>query len=961
MKNYELIKEKYLEEVASNVQLLKHPKSGARILLMSNQDDNKVFSIGFRTPPTDDTGVPHILEHSTLCGSKKFPVKDPFIELLKGSLNTFLNAMTYPDKTVYPVASCNEKDFANLMEVYMDAVLYPNVYIHEEIFKQEGWHYELDSVDGELTYNGVVYNEMKGAFSSPEQVVMRASNHALFPDTTYGVESGGDPDFIPNLTYEDFKNFHKKFYSPSNSYIILYGNMNMEERLEWLDKEYLSKFNVIDVDSEIKYQKPFDQPHEEEIFYPVGKDDSLENKTYYSYNVATGSYKDTTQNLALQILTYALLDAPGAPLKQAILNAEIGRDVLSSFDDALLQPIFSIIVKDASSGKLEELKKVINDTLKELVEKGLDQKSLLAAINYYEFKYREADFGGIPKGLVYALNSMSSWLYDENDPFSSLEFYKGFAEIKEKVGHHYFEELIKTCLLDNPHIAYVTVSPSNTLGAEKEKALKEKLQAYKDKLSKEELVKIVEDTKALKVYQETPSTKEELATIPLLTKEDIDEYTPVINNVEEEVSGIKVIKHDIDTRGIGYVEFAFNTKNVPTNLVPYIGLLKNVLGKVDTKNYSFEELSKEININTGGIVPTTTCLSVGDNDVIPLFTLDTKALDNKVPFVFDMVSEIISTSKLDMKKRLMEIISESKSQMQMRLMGAGHTASVNRALSYIRFANYYNELISGIAQYSFIENLAYHFEEKYEEVVKNLQELIKYIFRKENLMISYTGKNFNYYQEVETLINHLYTDEITKEEIKFTPQLLNEGFKTPAQVQYVARVGNYKEIGKYTGAFQVFAMALRYDYLWMKVRVLGGAYGCMSSFSRNGDILFVSYRDPNLEKTMEVYENIPNYIDSFNPSNEELTKYIIGAIGELDTPYPPKTLGNKSFNLYLQGITNDDLRKEREQVVNATLDDIKALKPLVEKVLADYSLCTIGNENKIDNCSLFNEKKNLFN
>ena len=409
MKKYELIKEKYIEEVASNVKLLKHIKSGARILLFENKDENKVFSVGFRTPPTDDTGVPHILEHSTLCGSKKFPVKDPFIELLKGSLNTFLNAMTYPDKTVYPVASCNDKDFANLMEVYMDAVFYPNVYLHEEIFKQEGWHYELENVDADIIYNGVVYNEMKGAFSSPEQVVMRESRHALFPDTTYGVESGGDPEFIPNLTYEAFKNFHHRFYSPANSYIIMYGNMNMEEKLNWLDEEYLSKFDVIKVDSHIDYQKPFTTPIHEEIFYPVGKDESLENKTYYSYNAVIGTYEDAKLNLAFQILNYALLEAPGAPLKQAIIDAGIGSDILSDFDSGLLQPVLSIIVKDAQSGKEQVLDEVINKTLKELVTKGIDKKSIQAAINYYEFKYREADFGGAPKGLVDGLNAMETW------------------------------------------------------------------------------------------------------------------------------------------------------------------------------------------------------------------------------------------------------------------------------------------------------------------------------------------------------------------------------------------------------------------------------------------------------------------------------------------------------------------------------------------------------------------------
>lgn len=960
MENYKLIKEKYIDEVKSQVKLLKHIKSGARILLFENNDDNKVFSVGFKTPPTDDTGVPHILEHSTLCGSKKFPVKDPFIELLKSSLNTFLNAMTYPDKTVYPVASCNEKDFANLMEVYMDAVFYPNVYIHEEIFKQEGWHYELENKDAPIIYNGVVYNEMKGAFSSPEQVVMRESRHALFPDTTYGVESGGDPEFIPNLTYEAFKEFHHRFYSPSNSYIILYGNMNMSEKLEWLDKEYLSKFDVIKVDSDIAYQKPFKAPIYEERFYPVGKDESLENKTYYSYNAVIGTYADATLNLAYQILTYALLDAPGAALKQAIIDKGIGADVLSEFDSGLLQPVLSIIVKDAKSNKINELEEVINQTLTTLVKNGIDKKALEAAINYFEFKYREADFGGAPKGLVYGLNAMETWLYDDCDPFTKLEYNAQFQTLKEALNSNYYEELIEKYLLKNNHIAYVTVSPSNTLGQEKEKALQDKLAAYKASLSEKEIEQLVEDTKALKEYQQTPSTPEELSTIPLLTRDDIDDKVEALSNEELTIDGIKVIKHHIETNGISYLNLCFNTKNVPTKLIPYVGLLQKVLTFVDTKKHNYQSLIQDININTGGITPVIRCMSVGDNDVLPLFIFETKALYEKVPYVFEVLKEIITSSNLNDQRRLFEIIGENKSQRQMMLMGRGHVTALTRAMSYIRSASAYNELVDGITQYQFVEDLAINFETKIEEVIKNLQETIKHVFRKENLIISYTGTDDTYQNYVQDFINSLYSEPVTKEEYVFIPQLLNEGFKTPSMVQYVARCGNFKEVGNYTGAFQVFGMALRYDYLWMQVRVLGGAYGCMNNFSRNGNVYFVSYRDPNLDKTMDVYMNVLNYIDNFNPTPEEVTKYIIGAIGVLDTPLSPKDKGERSFTAYLQGVTYDDLKKERHEVLNVTLEDIKALKPLIEKALNDNAICVIGNENKVDESKLFKNTLNLF-
>ena len=962
MNKYQLIKESYIEEVNSNVKLLKHIKSGARVLLLENDDNNKVFTIGFRTPPTNDTGVPHILEHSTLCGSKKFPVKDPFIELLKSSLNTFLNAMTFPDKTIYPVASCNEKDFKNLMEVYMDAVFYPNVYIHEEIFKQEGWHYELEDIDSDIIYNGVVYNEMKGAFSSAEQVIDRMTRHYMFPDTPYGVESGGDPDYIPELTYEEFKNFHKTFYSPANSYIILYGNMDMEERLEWMDKEYLSNFDVIETNSKIEYQQTFAEPASKEIFYPVGKDDDLTNKTYYSYGVVMGKYNDDKLAFAMNILQYTLLGCPGAPLKQAILDAGLGKDVLSSYDSGLLQPTLMITVKDAPANKLPEFKQVIHNTLKELVETGLDKKALKAAINYFEFKYRESDFGRAPKGLVFTINALETWLYDEDNPTSRLETNKIFKELNEKVDTNYFEELINIYILNNNHAVYVTATPSNTLAEEKEAALKAKLKTYKDTLTKEQLEQLVKDTKALKEYQATPSSEEDLKTIPLLTINDIDDYVEPLYNIEEELDGVKIIKHDLFTNGIGYLRLCFNIKNIPNHLVPYVGLLSKVLGKVDTAKHTYQDLTVEINANTGGIGTPITILSLKDNDFIPLFTFTASSLFDKSSFVIETIKEIIKETDFSNEKRLYEIIAETKSQLQMFLMGAGHAAAYTRAGSYVRSYLKYQDETDGIGQYWFIEELEKDFQNRKVEVIETLKTLMTYIFRKENLIISYTGNNDIYKEYLPNLINDLYTNEIHLEGFKFEPNILNEGFKTPSQVQYVARFGNFENVGEYTGAFLVFGMALRYDYLWTQVRVLGGAYGCMTQTNRQKDIYYVSYRDPNLERTNEVYENVLNYIDSFNPTEEELTKYVIGAIGTLDEPLSPRAKGDTSFNCYMKGLTYEDFVKERHEVMNVTLEDIKALKPLIKACLDQGIICTIGNESKVETAKqLFKVVKNLFN
>ena len=962
MNKYKLIKESYIEEVQSNVKLLKHIKSGARILLLENEDNNKVFTVGFRTPPTNDTGVPHILEHSTLCGSKKFPVKDPFIELLKSSLNTFLNAMTFPDKTIYPVASCNEKDFKNLMEVYMDAVFYPNVYIHEEIFKQEGWHYELENIDSDIIYNGVVYNEMKGAFSSAEQVIDRMTRHFMYPDTPYGVESGGDPDFIPELTYEEFKNFHKRFYSPANSYIILYGNMDMEERLEWMDKEYLSDFNVIETDSNIDYQEKFDKPIEKDIYYPVGKEELLDNKTYYSCGVVIGDYKDDELSLAMTILQYTLLSAPGAPLKQALLDAGIGKDIMSSYDSGLLQPSLMIVSKDAPANKLESFKQVINNTLKQIIKNGLDKKALKAAINYFEFKYRESDFGRAPKGLVFTINALETWLYDEENPTSRLETNKIFKTLNEKVDTDYFEKLIDIYILNNNHKVYVTANPSNTIAEEKELALKAKLKAYKDTLSNEQLEQLVKDTISLKQYQQEPSSEEDLKKIPLLTKSDIDDYIEPVNNIEEEINNVKIVKHNLFTNGIGYLRLYFNTINVPKKLIPYICLLTKVLGKMNTKQHTYQDLTTEINANTGGINTSMTVVSLQNNKCLPLFTFAASSLFEKSDFVLDVLKEIIKETVFTDEKRLYEIIAETKSQMQMQLMGAGHAAAYVRSGSYVRSYLKYQDEVDGISQYWFIEELEKDFNNKKEEIISNLKQLLIYIFRKENLIISYTGDNDSYKTYISSLINELYNEEINKEPFEFVKEIKNEGFKTPSQVQYVARFGNFEEVGDYTGAFQVFGMALRYDYLWTQVRVLGGAYGCMSQTSRQKDIYFVSYRDPNLERTNDVFEKVVDYIENFNPTEDELTKYIIGAIGTLDEPLTPRAKGDTDFIYYLKGITYEDLKKERDEVLNVTLNDIKALKPLLKAVLDQQIICTVGNESKVESAkSLFKEVKNLFN
>ena len=866
---YRIVDERKMEELNSIGTVLEHKKTGARVFLVSNDDENKVFYIGFRTPPSDDTGVPHILEHSVLCGSDKFPVKDPFVELVKGSLNTFLNAMTYPDKTVYPIASCNDKDFQNLMDVYMDAVLHPNIYNEKKIFMQEGWHYELESEDSPVIYNGVVYNEMKGAFSSPESVLDRYTQKMLFPDTCYGFESGGDPKSVPDLTYEAFLDFHRTYYHPSNSFIYLYGDMDMAEKLEWLDEAYLSHYDKKEVDSHIDMQKPFTEPKDSRITYSITEDEPEEDASYLSVSSVVGTDLDPKLYLAFQILEYTLLDAPGAPLKQALLDAGIGHDILGGYDNGILQPYFSVVAKDANEEQKGEFLAVVKGTLRKLAEDGINKKSLLAGLNYFEFRYREADFGTAPKGLMYGLQSLDSWLYD-GDPMMHLEYQETFDFLKKAVEEGYFESLIRDYLLDNPFEAVIVVSPERNLTAKEDAAVAKKLAEYKAGLSAQEVKALVKETEELKNYQDTPSPSEELEKIPMLSREDIDRKAEEIHWKEHLMNGVLVLHQEMFTSGIGYLKVLFNTDRVPVEDLPYVGLLKSVLGYVDTENFTYSDLTSEIHLNSGGI-----SFSTGsyvdlerENGFTGAFIADVRVLYDKIGFGFDMLAEILTRSKLEDEKRLGEILRETKSRSRMKLEGASHSAAVARATSYFSATASFNDRTGGVGFYHFLEDVVKDYEKNSKALIEKLKEVAAKLFTVDNMLVNVTsdGEGFAC---VDGAMKGL-TEALPEGSGVVYPYLFevgnrNEGFKTASQVNYVARCGNFKKAGfSYTGALRILKVILSYDYLWINLRVKGGAYGCMSGFGMSGEGYFVSYRDPNLAETDQVYEGIVDYLENFS-------------------------------------------------------------------------------------------------
>lgn len=967
---YEVVINKYIEEVNSDAWLLKHKKTGARIVLLSNEDDNKVFNIGFRTPVEDNTGVPHIIEHTVLCGSKNFPVKDPFMELVKGSLNTFLNAMTYPDKTVYPVASYNDKDFKNLMHIYMDAVFNPNIYREDKIFRQEGWHYELEDKDAPLEINGIVYNEMKGVYSNIDGIATRVTSQSLFPDTGYKNESGGDPDYIPELSYEEYLDFHRKYYHPSNSFIYLYGDMDMSERLEWIDREYLSKYEPLKINSEIEKQKPFEKTYEMTKEYAISDNEKEEESAMLTSNYVIGDNLDAKLMISFRILKYALMEIEGAPLKQAVIDAGIGKAVYGSFDDDIYQPVYSIIAKNANEKDKDQFINVIKHTLKEIAEKGIDKNTLLAGLNSIEFDTRESDFGTIPKGLMWGLDVMASWIYDDKKPFVHLETNKIFEELREEINTDYFENLLRKYLIENTHHSVVVLAPKKGLTEEKENTLRQKLAQKKGQMTEEELEKIIVDTKELEKFQETPSTPEQLKAIPLLKIQDINpEPKPLISS-KSEADNIVMLHSDIFTNGIGYVDIVFDCSDIPQKYQQYIGLLKHLLTYMDTDR-GYMDLNMDIDLNLGGLA-FDTGLYINDISGKIVFDMEihVKALHEKIQKAYEIIQEVILKTRFDDTKRLKELLEELKLRINKRIVSGGDSAARLRAMSYYSKAYYVREQIAGIAFYEFVKDIVEHFDDKKDEVVSMLKETMEKVFIKENMTLNYAGDGKSFERTKEYTINLKANMFDRTEEYReqfdgweFIPEQKNEAFITSGQVQYVTMAGNYNDFYRehsYSGCFFVLGNIMRNKYLWNNIREAGGAYGCNCVIGRSGDGFFSSYRDPKLAETINVYKQAPDYIENFDVDEREMRKYIIGTISLMDTPLNAADVSVRELANYLAGVTFETMKKNRQEVLNTTPEDIRKLAPLVKKIIDRNNICVVGSKSAIEKSKdLFKEIREL--
>lgn len=962
---YALEKEENLSDISSTGYLFRHKKSGARIAVISNDDDNKVFSIAFRTTPVNETGVFHIIEHTTLCGSQKYPVKDPFIDLAKGSLNTFLNAITFPDRTAYPIASYNDQDFKNLMDVYLDAVFSPMLLKEEKIFRQEGWHYEMEDADSDLTINGVVYNEMKGSYSSEDSILHHKIMASLYPDNTYGKDSGGNPEAIADLTYREYVDTYHKYYHPSNSFIYLYGDLDIVERLNYLDQEYLSKYDYLDMDTNVKVQKPFDKRRYFEEEYPVASEASTEDATYLSLNFVVGDALDKKTAMAMDLLDYALISAPGAPVMKALLDAGIGKDIYSEYISSTRQGSFAIIAKGANAKDKDRFVEIVENTLREQAEKGLDHESLLAGINSNEFTYREADYGMFPKGLMYMLKVYDGWMYDDDKPFMYVQLLDTYAELKKKIGTGYFEDLIKEKFLNNSHSTVLTLSPNPGMVGRQEEALKQALQQKKDSLSKEEIDRIVRETNELHEYQETPSDEETKKCIPMLTRADLKKEAMPFSNIEFKNDGITYVRHDYETNGIDYLSLIFHINDLEPERVSLLGLYSSVLSYLNTKNYDYLGLSNAINIYTGGISILPNVYLDYDTDETKMnLTIKIRSLEENLDRALELVDEVIYGTDFTDVKRLKEVVQQLKSRLQSDLSSSGNSTASTRAMANFSKVSRINDDLHGVSFYRYITAVEKMLDTNPNEVIENLKQMNREIISKKRLMISFTSNQKVFENALPIMAQHFakIPDELIP--MKGGELILNakkEGLTDASQIQYVCRAGNFKNHGfEYSGYLRILKMILSYDYLWTNVRVKGGAYGCGCNFTRGGESYFSSYRDPNLSKTNDIYEKVPEYLSQFDADERTMTGYVISTFGVLDTPLTPVAKGSRAMASYLGHISYELVQKERTEVLNATPEDIRALAPLVQSVLDDGYFCVVGNEKKIDEeNTLFDEISKL--
>jgi Zn-dependent M16 (insulinase) family peptidase len=939
----------FVKEVNADCYYFEHEKSGARLLKIAANDPNKTFSISFKTVPESDAGTPHILEHAVLNGSRNFPVKSPFDVLSKGSLNTFLNAFTGKNITAYPVASMNDKDFFNLMHVYLDAVLNPLIYDDPQILKQEGWHHELTHKDSAVVYKGVVYNEMKGAFSSPTRELDYQIYKQLFPDNGYKFTSGGYPMFIPKLTREDFLNFHKKYYHPSNSYIYLYGNANLDKELQFIDKEYLSNYDRSDAKGFFPLQKSFKEMKKINAYYAAAEDAKTEDQTYLALNYVSGLNTDQKLLFALQILDEVLVSSESASIRLALQEAGIGKEVNAYVDD-LKQNIFQIVVQNANPDDTNKFYPLVTEKLKEIVKNGLDKDAVEGTLNRIEFNLREGD--DAQKGLTYNFQAINSWFFAD-DPFLSLEYEKPLAELKKAIKEGYLEKIIQKYLIDNKHVLLLTMQPKPGLEKENETKIAKELKEFKSTLSDEIKENLIKETNALIDYQKREDTDEALATIPLLDLEDINPEVEWYDVSDQKVLGVPVIHHETFTNSVVYTRLNFDLQVLPIDLIPYAALLAEVMGSMSTENYSFGDLDKALNKHTGGFNTSLTSYLKERNDknLIPKFIVSSKAMNNKINTMFELIEEIVNKTNYSDKDRLKAVLTRHQSRLDSRIKRDGFGFARTRMQSYYSNQGMFNEIRNGIEYYWFVTDLVDNFDEKADDIISNLSKITTLLFTKDNLIVGSTCAKADfdtYLKYTEGFINFLPSKKSEIKKWTFKANKKNEGLLSASKVQYVLKGYDIKKLGyEWNGKMRVLRQILSSDFIHKQIRVIGGAYGGWAVLSPTGHVYFGSYRDPNLGKTLENYDASLEFLDGFNADEKTMTRFIIGTVSRLDRPLTPSQQGNLAFRRYLEGTTKSYVQEERDAVLATRPEDIKNYKKMVSDILDQNTYCVYGNEEKL--------------
>jgi len=943
---YRLIEKKFVKEVNAECYLLEHIKSGARVLKIAADDPNKTFSIALKTIPESDAGTPHILEHSVLNGSKNFPVKSPFDVLSKGSLNTFLNAMTSSDWTIYPVASMNNKDYFNLMHVYCDAVFNPLIYSDPRILMQEGWHYELTGEDAPLEYKGVVYNEMKGAFSSPTREMWYRIQKNLFPDNQYRYSSGGYPSAIPTLTYEDFLAFHGKYYHPSNSYIFLYGDADLKEELAFLDREYLSNYDKPESLIDIQKNPPFDAIKEIVAYFPVLEGAPVDEQTFLAMNWVVGEGSDQAAVMALNVLADVLVNQESAPVRKALQEAGIGKDVYAVSDN-MLQNVFSIVVQNADPGDKDKFREVIMNTLQKVYSEKIDRKTLEGSLNRMEFRLREGD--DAQKGISYNLRALTGWLFT-NDPFPSLEYEPQLTTIKTSLESNYLEDIIKRDLLENHHGVLLTLEPKPGLDREIAKKTEDGLAEQKRNFTSAEIDSLISSTRELIANQKKEDSPEALATIPLLKLSDISPAAQWYEPVVSQVDGIEHLFYKEFTNDIVYMNFWFDLRVLPQELIPYAAVVTELLGKMDAGGYDFEEIDKSLNINTGGFNASLNVFVPGYNDdnLLPKLGIQMKTTAEKLDTSIALLSAILCETNVAGKDRLLELLKRLQSQVESHVTRNGFNVGVTRLESYLSQQGMFSELTRGAQYYWFVTDLVGQFEKNPENIIANLKKVQALVFTRGNLMAGTTCSEDDYKLyavAVKPLLASLPDVPSAVSGWTLGPVPLNEGLLTTSKVQFVLEGNNFRKLGlAWDGKWNVLNQIMSTDWLQKQVRVIGGAYGGFSSINKKGFFYFASYRDPNLKETLDNFAGTVNYLSAFNADSVEMTRYIIGTIANLDFPLTPSERGNLAFRWYMEKTSREEVQADRDAVLTTTAADIRNMSDVVAKILEPQVYCVYGNE-----------------